>query len=82
MKRCKILPTAIFLAISFWCYITLSKIDVLSADDEPDSKLAKRSDELVEIEEREEKVETIPNPTVFNEEKTFDEKGKKKLGSV
>ena len=79
MKRCKILPTAIFLAISFWCYISLSSIDVLSEDNEPDSKLAKRSEELVEIEVREEKPETSPNPKITNEQNVFDEKGKEKL---
>jgi hypothetical protein len=81
MKRCKSLASAIFLVISFWCYISLSSTDVLS---EPDSKLAKKSEVLVEIEVREEKAETTesPNPASLNEQNLLDEKGKEKVNKL
>ena len=81
MKRCKSLASAIFLVISFWCFISLSITDVLS---EPDSKLAKKSEVFVEIEVKEEKAETTgsPNPVILNEQNLLDEKGKEKVNKL
>ena len=39
----------------------------------------KRSEEIVEIEVREEKPETSPNPKILSEQNVFDEKGKENL---
>ena len=54
MPRWKIAPTVCFLVVSIWCFINFSTVTEVpsTAEDEPLERLAKRSEEEVEIVEK------------------------------